>query len=76
MAWPTTDDPRTEFVTLRLTKAEAADLDQFAASLHGGVRSKAVRSCVERVLAAERKRAARTRRAAKPGAGMTRQDED
>ena len=27
MAWPKTDDPRTEFTTVRFTRSEAADID-------------------------------------------------
>lgn len=61
MAWPTTSDPRTEFVTLRLTVAEAAELDALRAAT-GQNRSEAVRDCVARVIAAHnrksRKRAA------------------
>lgn len=45
MAWPTTDNPRTEFVTLRLTADEAADLDAYAAA-RGLNRSAAVRAAV------------------------------
>lgn len=59
MAWPTTDDPRTEFVTLRLTVSEAAELDAYAASRHLS-RSAAVRDATGRVIAAEKKRQARS----------------
>lgn len=59
MAWPTTNNPRTEFVTLRLTADEAQDLDAFA-SKRSLSRSAAVRDAVGRVIAAEKKRAART----------------
>lgn len=76
MAWPTTDDPRTEFVTLRLTVSEAAELDAFAAKFHGGVRSRAVRSAVERVLAAEKRRAAKAKRSRTPGGKMRDSDDD
>lgn len=27
MAWPTTNDPRTEFATLRMTEGESSDVD-------------------------------------------------
>jgi Arc/MetJ-type ribon-helix-helix transcriptional regulator len=59
MSWPTTDDPRTEFITLRLTVGEAADLDAYRQV--GGFRSRsaAVRDCVDRVIAAEKRRKAR-----------------
>lgn len=60
MAWPTTKDPRTEFVTLRLTVREMADLDALASTL-GTSRSGAVRQSVERVIAAESKRKQRTK---------------
>lgn len=30
MAWPTTKTPRTEFVTVRLTKSEVTELDRYA----------------------------------------------
>lgn len=58
MAWPTTSDPKTEFVTLRLTVGEAAALDA-AASLAGMKRSAYVRDCVRRVSAADQRRAQR-----------------
>lgn len=60
MSWPTTDDPRTEFVTLRLTVAEAAALDTYAKSKKF-TRSAAVRDSVIRVINAEAKRAAKDR---------------
>lgn len=55
MSWPTTNDPRTEFVTLRLTVSEMADLDLYASS-RGLSRSGAVRDAVSRVIAAEKRR--------------------
>lgn len=61
MSWPTTDDPRTEFVTIRLTVAEAADVDWLRSQTNSKSRSGAVRNALDRVIAAERKRAARTR---------------
>lgn len=60
MAWPTTSDPKTEFVTLRLTVGEAATLDA-AAQAAGQNRSKFVREAVRRVLAADARKAARLR---------------
>lgn len=68
MAWPTTNDPRTEFVTLRLTKSEAADLDAYAKAKRMK-RSAAVRSCVDRVIAAEARRNAQQKApsTARPG---------
>lgn len=56
MAWKTTDDPKTEFVTLRMTVGEAADLDAAAATA-GLKRSAYVRQAVERVIAADQRRA-------------------
>jgi hypothetical protein len=53
--WPTTNDPRTVFVTVRLTASEAADLDAHAAA--GGMsRSQAVRDAVDRVIAASKRK--------------------
>lgn len=60
MGWPTTDDPRTEFVTVRLTKGEAAVLDAYAKDKTFS-RSAAVRDSVIRVINAEHKRQAKNR---------------
>lgn len=46
MAWPTTDNPRTVFVTLRLSKSENDDLTALAAAM-GVTRSVAVRAAIE-----------------------------
>lgn len=59
MAWPTTDDPRTEFVTVRFTASEAADLAWLQGRTNAKNRSAALRQCADRVIAAERKREAR-----------------
>lgn len=56
MAWPTTNDPRTEFVTVRFTADEAADLAWLTGRVNAKNRSAAVRQCVDRVVAAEKKR--------------------
>lgn len=56
MAWPTTNDPRTEFVTVRFTVAEEADIRWLMAVVNAKDRSAAVRQCVDRVVAAERRR--------------------
>lgn len=56
MAWPTTDDPRTKFVTVRFTEAEAADIDWLQGVVNAKDRSAAVRNAVDRVVAAERRR--------------------
>lgn len=74
MAWPTTTNPRTEFVTLRLTVDEAADLDLYADS-RGVSRSGAVRDAVSRVIAAEKRRASKTRRSGAPGPAMRGEDD-
>lgn len=58
MAWPTTSDPKTEFVTLRFTKGEAADIDTRARAA-GLTRSKYLRDCARRVALSEDKKAAR-----------------
>ena len=69
MAWPTTDEPRNKFVTVRFTEKESVDIDAFA----GGDRSKFVRNCVNRVIAAEKKRAKRLAAKAPnaPGGALT-----
>lgn len=74
MAWPTTTDPRTEFVTLRLTVSEAADLDLYADS-RGLSRSAAVRDAVNRVIAADKRRARKQKRSGAPGPGKRDADE-
>lgn len=61
MSWPTTDDPRTEFVTVRLTKSEAADVDWLKSRVNAPSRSAAVRDSLDKMIAVERRRAARTR---------------
>lgn len=61
MAWPTTDDPRTEFVTVRFTVAEAADVNWLIQRTNARDRSAAVRQCVDRVVAAERRAAKKAR---------------
>lgn len=61
MSWPTTDDPRTEFVTVRFTTDEAADIAWLQGVVNAKNRSAAVRQCVDRVVAAEKKRAAKSR---------------
>lgn len=69
MAWPTTNDPRTEFVTIRLTANEAAELDQYAQS-HGVSRSIAVRAAVADALAktarAQKRTTQTSKKASKP----------
>jgi metal-responsive CopG/Arc/MetJ family transcriptional regulator len=53
MAWPTTDDPRTNFVTVRFTDNEVDEMDTYL----GGSRSNAVRDAVaEKVVREKRKR--------------------
>lgn len=57
MAWPTTNDPRTNFVTVRFTDDEIADVLWLQGVVNAKDRSAAVRQCVDRVVAAERRRA-------------------
>lgn len=71
MAWPTTNDPRTEFVTLRLTKGEMADVDATVQAGNYKNRSDYVRRCVERCMTADAKKAKRQAvSTSAPGAGM------
>lgn len=56
MGWPTTDEPRKNFVTVRLTDDEHADLLYVQGRMNARDRSAAFRGCLERVTAAERKR--------------------
>ena len=56
MAWPKTNDPRTEFVTVRFTVSEAADIAWLQQRANKKDRSSTVRECVDRVIASERKR--------------------
>jgi len=58
MAWPTTNNPKTEFVTLRLT-VEENDALIAAANAAGMDRSAYVRDCVRRVREADKRKAAR-----------------
>lgn len=66
MGWPTTDDPKTELVTLRLTVGQAADLDTHAQA-NGKNRSAFVRDCVDRVIAHEKRVAKKQKAARKAG---------
>jgi len=61
MAWPTTDDPRTEFVTVRFTVDEFADINWLVGVTNAKDRSAAVRSAVDRVVAAEKRRSRKQR---------------
>lgn len=56
MAWPTTNNPRTVFVTIRLTEDEAQDLDAYAQATHSRSRSAAVRDAVNRVIDAHKRK--------------------
>lgn len=55
MGWPTTSDPRTEFVTLRLTANEAAELDAYAAATNRK-RSETVRDAVAAAVTGHKRR--------------------
>lgn len=70
MSWPTTSNPRTEFVTLRLTVDEAADLDWLGGVTNGRNRSDTMRKALDRVISAEKRRAKKTRKAGKPTTGV------
>lgn len=58
MAWPTTDEPKEVFVTVRFTVREAALMDADA-STEGMNRSAYVRDCVRRVHKKKQRDAAR-----------------
>lgn len=64
MAWPTTSNPRTEFVTLRLTADEAADLDAAVGAGLAKNRSDYVREAVKARLDREERRAAKKQKKA------------
>jgi hypothetical protein len=70
MAWPTTTNPRTEFVTLRLTVDEAADLDWLIVQTGSKDRSDCLRKGLDRLVAAEKRRAKRVKQSSTPGPGM------
>lgn len=61
MGWPTTTDPRTEFVTVRFTLSEAADLDWLMSHLGVSNRSAAAREAIGDRVSAERQRLTRSR---------------
>lgn len=62
MAWPTTDDPRTEFVTVRFTATEVDDIDWLIQQTGTRSRSAAVRAAVDGTIAAEKRKASRNSR--------------
>lgn len=66
MAWPKTNDPRTEFVTVRFTATEHADLLWLMGHVNAKDRSAAVRQCVDRVIAAEKRRARKQKKSEHP----------
>jgi len=76
MSWPTTNDPRTEFVTLRFTVNEAADIDWLIGVTNAKNRSVAVRDAVERVIAAEKRRARKARTAGGSAPSEGQHDDD
>jgi len=65
MAWPTTSDPRTEFVTVRFTTDEADDIDWLVSHTGARSRSAAVRDAVDAMIEAERA-AARSKKTSTP----------
>lgn len=52
MAWPTTSEPRTNFLNLRLTDAEAAELDLYVQTT-GQDRSTAARTALFKQIRAD-----------------------
>lgn len=58
MAWPTTNDPRTEFATLRMTVTEAAEIDALAHA-RGVSRSEMLRQAAANEVERDRKARAR-----------------
>ncbi len=68
MAWPKTDDPKTEFVTVRMTVGESADLDAYAIARWMS-RSAAARDAIDRVIAAGKLRAKKTAKAGEKPCG-------
>lgn len=58
MAWPTSQNPKIDFVTCRFPADEAAELDS-AANAANQSRSAFVRDSVRRVIASEKRKAAR-----------------
>lgn len=67
MAWPTKSNPKTEYVTLRLTPGEAVDLDLWA----GGNRSAFVRQAVAEKIEREQRRARKAKTSGKRSEGKT-----
>lgn len=57
MAWPTTSNPRTNFVTVRYTDDEIDDIDTYLS----GTRSDAVRDATARAVAIEKRRLSKKR---------------
>lgn len=57
MTWKRTDEPRTEFVTVRFSPTEAADLDYLVGRMNAASRSEALRHAVEATVKRERSRA-------------------
>lgn len=58
MAWPTTDDPRTEFMTNRFTASEMAEIEK-AVHASGLKKSEWVRAALHRVIVADKRQQAR-----------------
>lgn len=75
MAWPTTNDPKTEFVTVRFTVNENDELDTYA-KMRGLSRSAFVRDATSRVIEAEKRRAKRNQPStSRPSARLREEDE-
>jgi hypothetical protein len=59
MGWPTTDDPRNKFVTVRLTENENDELEAHARAEGHKDRSAATRDALFRVIRADKRRRAK-----------------
>lgn len=72
MAWPTTDDPRTEFATVRFTRTEADEIDALIPDPYPN-RSAFLRAAADAEVARQRKtraKQARTRASTRAGAAQ------
>lgn len=67
MAWPKTDDPRTEFTTVRFTRSEAADIDSLIATDPDNYpsRSAVVRAATDLLITRERRKQKKAKKGAK-----------
>lgn len=61
MSWKRTEEPRTEFVTVRFSPSEAEEIDYLVGRMNAKNRSEAVRTAVASTVKRERSRAKKTR---------------